>query len=157
MFIIELPVAQESARAAAAAAAVPTEMEKFDPGEGASKKILVIDDEDAVLQLIDVSLRRYSFQVDMASDGETALQLLKQNDYDVTLCDWKMPGLNGQQVYERLASIKPNLRQRVIFVTGDVINERMQEFLKAEKRPCLSKPFVISELRAAIRNVLKAN
>jgi len=154
-FVIELPLTRELSPASA----VPTskEAEKFDPDEGASKKVLVIDDEDAILQMVGESLRRSSFQVDMAADGETALQLIKQNHYDVTLCDWKMPGLNGQQIYERLSSINPNLRQRVIFVTGDVINERMREFLEAEKRPCLSKPFIISELRAAIRKVLKAN
>jgi two-component system NtrC family sensor kinase len=75
----------------------------------------------------------------------------------VTLCDWKMPGLNGQQVYERLQMIDPGLCKRMIFITGDVINGRMREFLESEKRPCLSKPFVISELCSAIRTVLKAN
>jgi signal transduction histidine kinase/CheY-like chemotaxis protein len=151
-FIIELPIANGSA--ATAAAPEKAEPEKFDAREGASKKVLVIDDEETVLQMIGESLRRSSFQVDMANDGETALQLIRQNHYDVTLCDWKMPGLNGKQVYERLSTIKPNLRKRVIFVTGDVINERMREFLEAEQRPCLSKPFVIGDLRAAIRNVL---
>jgi DNA-binding response OmpR family regulator len=107
--------------------------------------------------MVGESLRRNNFHVDLASDGETALSLIKQNHYDVTLCDWKMPGLNGQQVYERISSIKPDLRKRIIFITGDVINERMREFLKSEKRPCLSKPFVISELRAVIRDVLKDN
>jgi CheY-like chemotaxis protein len=91
----------------------------------------------------------------MASDGETALKLIKQNHYDVALCDWKMPGLNGQQVYEQMSSINPGLCKRLIFVTGDVVNERMQAFLKSEKRPCLSKPFGISELRAAIRTVIE--
>jgi two-component system, NtrC family, sensor kinase len=154
-FVIELPISRELA--SAPAAAPKPEVEKLDPLEGASKKVLVIDDEDAILQMVGESLRRSSFQVDIASDGEAALQLIKQNHYDVTLCDWKMPGLNGQQVYERLSSINPSLRNRVIFVTGDVINERMRKFLEVEKRPCLSKPFVISELRAVIRSVLKAN
>lgn len=151
-FIIELPIAHGVGNAPAAAPALP---EKLDPREGESKKVLVIDDEDAVLQMVGESLRRGSFQVDLASDGETALQLATKNHYDVTLCDWKMPGLNGQQVYERLSSINPGLTKRVIFVTGDVINERMRRFLETEQRPCLSKPFVIGELRAAIRNVLK--
>ena len=151
-FVIELPIAKGAVNPAAAPAA---SAEKFDPQEGASKKVLVIDDEDAVLQMIGEGLRRSSFDVDMASDGEKALQLIQQNHYDVTLCDWKMPGLNGQQVYERLSTIKPTLRKRVIFVTGDVINERMRRFLETENRPCLSKPFVIGDLRAAIRNVLK--
>ncbi len=96
-FIIELPVASGSPTRVAALA-LP-EPEKFDPQEGASKKVLVIDDEDAILQMVGEGLRRSSFHVDLAQDGETALQLIRQNNYDVTLCDWKMPGLNGQQVY----------------------------------------------------------
>jgi two-component system NtrC family sensor kinase len=151
-FVIELPIARGVANPAVMPAPAP---EKFDAKEGASKKVLVIDDEEAVLQMIGEGLRRSSFDVDMASDGETALNLIRNNNYDVTLCDWKMPGLNGQQVYERLSTIKPNLRKRVIFVTGDVINERMRQFLETENRPCLSKPFVIGDLRTAIRNVLK--
>ena len=63
--------------------------------------------------------------------------------------------MNGRDVYEQLSTFNPGLCKRMIFVTGDVINERMQQFLEAEDRPCLSKPFVISELRAAIRGVLK--
>jgi len=154
VFVIELPIARGFTNASAASVPPP---EKLDSHEGESKKVLVIDDEETVLQMIGEGLRRSSFHVDMASDGETALQLIQQNHYDVTLCDWKMPGLNGRQVYERVQSINPDLCKRMIFVTGDIINERMQEFLKSEKRLCLSKPFVISELRAAIREVLKTN
>jgi CheY-like chemotaxis protein len=76
--------------------------------------------------------------------------------YDVTLCDWKMPGLNGQDVYEQLQSFNPDLCKRMIFITGDVINDRMRKFLESQERPCLSKPFVIGDLRAAIRSVLKS-
>jgi signal transduction histidine kinase len=152
-FIIELPIARGAGLSVEPA---PQPAEKFDPKEGLSRKVLVIDDEDSILQMVGEGLRRSSFEVDMAPDGETALQLIKQNNYDVTLCDWKMPGLNGQQVYEQMQTINPNLCKRTIFVTGDVINERMREFLEMEKRPCLSKPFVIGELRAAIRTVLKA-
>ncbi len=152
-FIIELPIARSAANVPIAP--VPIQTMKLDPNEGTNKRVLVIDDEDSVLQVVGESLRRSNFQVDTASDGEAALQLIKQNHYDVTLCDWKMPGLNGQQVYERLSSINPGLSKRVIFVTGDIINERMREFLKSENRPCLSKPFGISELRTAIKNVLQ--
>jgi two-component system, NtrC family, sensor kinase len=153
-FVIELPVAQDPV---AIPQKAPSETDKLNPREGEGKRVLVIDDEAAILQLVAEGLRRNGFQVDTVGDGATALQRLKQDHYDVTLCDWKMPGLNGRDVYEQLSSFNPNLCKRMIFVTGDVINERMQQFLEAEDRPCLSKPFVISELRAAIRGVLKAS
>lgn len=152
-FVIELPVAQGVANTAEESDAA--QAEKSDQYEGANKKVLVIDDEEAILQMVGESLRRSHFQVDTACDGEAALQLIKDNHYDVTLCDWKMPGLNGQQVYERMSSINPGLCKRLIFCTGDVVNERMQDFLRSEKRPCLSKPFGMSELREAIKTVLE--
>ena len=155
-FMIELPAVQDSA-AVAQTTAAPAEKENLNPREGEGKRVLVVDDEAAILQLVAEGLRRSGFQVDTVADGATALQRLKQDRYDVTLCDWKMPGLNGRDVYEQLSSFNPDLCKRMIFVTGDVINERMQQFLKAEDRPCLSKPFVISELRAAIRDILKAS
>ena len=154
-FFIELPVAPTSS--ITSVEPVRTTAEKTNPLEGEGKRILVIDDEAAILQLVSESLRRSGFQVDTVADGEAALQRLKQDHYDVALCDWKMPGLNGQQVYERLQTFNPVLSKRMIFVTGDVVNERMREFLESHGRPCLGKPFEIGELRAAIRTVLKAS
>ena len=152
-FIIELPAFRDAAHPAAA---IAPQAEKLNPREGEGKRVLVIDDEAAILQLVAESLRRTGFQVDTADDGRVALQRLKADKYDVTLCDWKMPGLNGQDVYEQLQSFNPDLCKRMIFITGDVINERMRKFLESQQRPCLSKPFVIGDLRAAIRTVLKS-
>ena len=92
----------------------------------------------------------------VARHGEAGLNELKQNRFDVTFCDWKMPGLNGRQVYERLRATSPQLCQRMVFITGDVINEQMRQFLELEKVPCLTKPFALPELRAAIKTVLEA-
>jgi CheY-like chemotaxis protein len=65
-----------------------------------------------------------------------------------------MPGLNGRQVYEKLRRADPRLSRRIVFITGDVINEPMRRFLETEKLPCLTKPFALPELRAAIHTVL---
>jgi len=59
------------------------------------------------------ALAEHGYEVDLAQDGETALQRLNQVSYDLTLCDWKMPGLNGQQVYERLRASNPALSERL--------------------------------------------
>ena len=55
-----------------------------------------------------------------------------------------------------LSTTNPQLCRPVIFITGDVINEPMRQFLESEKVQCLTKPFALPELRAAIRTVLKA-
>ena len=116
----------------------------------------MIDDEEAILQMLRESLSKNGYSVDTVSDGEKALCQLRENRYDVTFCDWKMPGLNGRQIYERLRATDPALCRRVVFFSGDVINGHMREFLEREKRPCLAKPFAFGEVHAAIATVLKA-
>ena len=158
-FVIELPLASELER--------PLELEVAQPNgvslateltrparEGAGKKILVIDDEEAILHMVREALTQHGYEVDLAMDGETGLQRLNQTAYDLTLCDWKMPGLNGQQVYERLRVSNPALSERIIFITGDVINEQARRFLHDCKKVCLAKPFSLSEFRTAVSQAL---
>lgn len=153
-FTIELPIAQNIAEAAIEnpVPAIDTSLVR----EGTGKKVLVIDDEEAILQMVREALTPRGYEVDTASDGESGLERARERSYDVALCDWKMPGLNGEQVYERLRSINPALSSRIIFITGDVVSERTQKFLEQQNKICLPKPFTISEFRAAIKKVLSA-
>jgi len=152
-FAIELPAVEANKGKAAAPALPPPE--KIDRREGTGKRVLVIDDEEPILNLVCENLGNHGYEVMVARHGEAGLNELKDNRFDVTFCDWKMPGLNGRQVYEHLRTSNPQLCRRMIFITGDVINEQMRQFLESEKVPCLTKPFALPELRAAIRSVLK--
>ena len=125
--------------------------------QGAGKRVLVIDDEDSILQMVRETLHQHGFQVDVARDGESALRRLNQAEYDLALCDWKMPGLGGQQVYERLCASNPALSERIIFITGDVINDKTQQFLEEQRKVCLSKPFSLAEFCVAIDKALAAS
>jgi signal transduction histidine kinase len=122
--------------------------------EGVGKRVLVIDDEEAILQMMREMLTQSGYEVDLALDGESGLQRLKENTYDLTLCDWKMPGLTGQEVYERLRMWNLASSERMIFITGDVINEHTRQFLSDSKKICLTKPFSLSEFRSAINQAL---
>jgi signal transduction histidine kinase len=152
-FTIDLP-ALESNGSKAEASGLPSP-EKIDRREGAGKRVLIIDDEEPILSLVRENLGNHGYEVMVARHGEAGLNELKESRFDVTFCDWKMPGLNGRQVYERLRTTNPQLCQRMVFITGDVINEQMRQFLESEKVPCVTKPFALPELRAAIRTVLK--
>jgi two-component system, NtrC family, sensor kinase len=156
-FSIELPIA-EKAEATAEMEALPDmkAAEKPDMHEGDGKRVLVIDDEKPILNLIHDDFELRGYEVEVAENGKTALSKLEQNHFDLAFCDWKMPGLNGQQVYEQLRRTNPQFCQRIIFITGDVINDEMREFLETEKRPCLTKPFSLSELHTTVEAVLKA-
>jgi signal transduction histidine kinase len=151
-FVIQLPLASEG-HAATGELEEAVASPEFSR-EGRGKKVLVIDDEEPILQMVAEALSGHGYQVDVARDGESALTRIAQTSYDLALCDWKMPGLNGQQVYERIRSSNPALSERMIFITGDVINERAQKFLQERKKACLSKPFSLGEFRAAINRAL---
>jgi two-component system, NtrC family, sensor kinase len=152
-FLIELPIAEKT-EAPVEIAALP-EVEKPNPREGKGKRVLVIDDEKPILNLIHDDFELRGYEVEVAENGKTALSKLEKNHFDLAFCDWKMPGLNGQQVYEQLRRTNPQFCQRVIFITGDVINDQMREFLETEKRPCLTKPFTLSELHTTVQTILK--
>jgi signal transduction histidine kinase len=151
-FIIELPVTHEPAEVVEEAPV--TEFDTSMIREGVGKRVLVIDDEESILQMVREALTPRGYEVDIASDGATGLQRMAEKQYDVALCDWKMPGLNGQQVYERARAMNPTLSSKMIFITGDVINERTRKFLEQQNKICLPKPFTIVEFRAAIKKVL---
>jgi len=120
------------------------------------KRILVVDDEDLILELVREALRNNGCELQFVKDGQTALQRLRQQDFDLTLCDWRMPGMNGQELYERVRSENAPAAARFMFMTGDVMNEKTQQFLKQTGNPCLPKPFSVDEFRSAIGEFLKA-
>jgi PleD family two-component response regulator len=97
-FLIELPITHDAGEKFTTQISPAPEREQINPHEGAGKKVLVIDDEEPILEMVRATLTRRGYQVDIAADGETGLRHLDRGKYDVTLCDWKMPGLNGQQV-----------------------------------------------------------
>ena len=151
-FVIELPLGATPGIAEKHAQLHSQNVSCATPGAG--RTILVIDDEESILQMVRETLDQQGFKVDVARDGESALKYLSQRPYDLALCDWKMPGLNGQQVYERLLVTHPALSDRMIFITGDVINERTRKFLEQQRKVCLSKPFSLQEFRQAIDQAL---
>jgi CheY-like chemotaxis protein len=121
------------------------------PGHG--RRVLVVDDEEGILDFLGEALRADGFRVDTAPNGETALRHLREHRYDVTLCDWKMPGMNGQQLFERVSGENHEASERFVFMTGDVVNGKIETFLAQKKRPCLAKPFSVSDFRSVIAKI----
>ncbi len=153
MFIVELPqISGPETKEVVRDTAFIT-AKKGHAGDG--KKVLVIDDEETILQVVSETLAQEGYQVDVVRDGEAALQRLGETQYDLALCDWKMPGLNGQQVYERLRVSNPAMSERLIFFTGDVVNPRTQQFLEERGKVCLTKPFSLNDFKSAVRRALR--
>lgn len=118
---------------------------------------LVVDDEAGVADLLAEILTTNGFDVTLAEDGQAALNRLRSESFSVILTDLRMPGLDGPSLFARLRSEKPQLAERIIFVTGDTLSPDVADFLRDCGRPCLEKPFAPDEVRRTVAAVLAGN
>ncbi|HEV8075136.1 MAG TPA: response regulator [Candidatus Acidoferrum sp.] len=124
------------------------------PREHRAPRVLVVEDEPTVGGLIADVLRDEGMRVDVLRDGESALDRAEQEEYDLVICDLKMPGMDGQKFFQSLGKRRNPLQGRVLFVTGDVVAPRTQEFLERHRLPYVAKPFRVDELSRAVRGML---
>jgi signal transduction histidine kinase/ActR/RegA family two-component response regulator len=118
------------------------------------KRVLVIDDEIHIAQLMFDVLVQQGARIDLANSGTEALDKIKSKPYDIIICDQRMPGLSGQRLYRLVESLNPALRHRFLFVTGDVVNAQTKRFFAQAGVQYIQKPFRIHELVEAIEGVL---
>jgi PAS domain S-box-containing protein len=141
-FRIELP--------GASTPAAPDAPEKGAEAPVGSLRILVVDDEPAIRGVFSRYLTRRGHQVDAASDGAEAIRLLRaateeENDYDVVVSDLRMPGLGGEDLYNRLEVEGRGLERRILFMTGDAVGGDAARILAATNAPVLYKPMSLDE------------
>ena len=118
--------------------------------EGKRLRILVVDDEPHILYYMRATLESWGHSVEVASDGAYALERAIAGDFDVIICDLRMPHLSGREMYQKLARQDPRAAERIIFATGDTVRGDTLQFLESLGRPYLHKPFTLAELRAAL-------
>lgn len=117
------------------------------PGPGG--RILVIDDEVEVGRVLKRSLRGHD--VVAVSSGREALDLLATGvTFDVILCDLVMPGLGGPHVHEELQKTRPELCERMIFMSGGAFTPVAEAFARATTCTLVNKPFDMKALRALV-------
>ncbi len=123
----------------------------------AASRILVVDDEPSISDILSQALEADGHAVDIASNGTEALEKIGRNRYDLILSDLKMPGVSGQELYERIRRIDPDLSSRIVFSTGDTVSTMTREFLKATGAHCIQKPFDLREIRRLVERLLAAS
>ena len=128
-------------------------MSVYTPESG--KRILVVDDEPTIVELIAEVLRQMGHITDTAGDGNEAMNKLRIEDYDLIITDLRMPsGFTGDRLHKFIERKDPDLAQRMIFITGDAANPESREFLQSTGNPYLEKPFLLESLEEAIQKSL---
>ncbi|WP_027185499.1 sigma-54-dependent transcriptional regulator [Desulfovibrio inopinatus] len=117
--------------------------------------ILVVEDETVTRENLQLVLKREGYDVDVAPDGESALKLLKKNEYDVVLTDMRMRLVDGVQVLNTAKALQPDTE--VIVLTGYATVEMAVQAMEHGAYYYLSKPYNLDELRALIRKALEKN
>lgn len=117
-------------------------------------RVLVVDDEREVAELITEILKKEGFAVDMAHSGIEAVEMLRGNRYDLLLSDLNMPELDGRGLFKVISDEFPDLADRTAFITGDTMGFASQSLLQESKRPYLEKPVSPSELRELVYRLL---
>ena len=118
------------------------------------KRILVMDDEDSVVDVLKKALERNGFRVEGIADGERGYKRLLEKKYDLILCDIRIPGMSGKEIYTRIKAQYPELLKRIIFTTGDVISPDFRDFFEATGSLFLKKPFELDELYEMVDTVI---
>lgn len=118
-------------------------------------RILVVDDEEAILELISFNLLKEGFSVDTAMDGQEALAKMERNTPDLVILDWMLPGFDGLEVCRRIRRNPHTADLPVIMLTAR--GEEMDKVLGLElgANDYVTKPFSPRELAARIKAHLR--
>jgi len=121
-----------------------------------AEHILVVEDEPTVSQLISDVMSEMGHRVDTLLDSREVFDRLRENKYDLIICDLRMPHLDGPALYRELIRRGSPFQHKLLFVTGDTMGPRSVEFLNSHAVPYLAKPFLVEELKEAVRKAIMA-
>ena len=114
---------------------------------------LVVDDEEDVAEMLADILRGDGHRVETAASGRAALKKIRQREFDVILCDVRMPDLDGPGLYRELERRNPEVLSRIAFITGDTLSARVKSFLDGAGRPHIEKPITPNDVRGLVGEV----
>lgn len=148
-FFVELPATSVSEH--------PQEAEGEAPAlrpSAARGRILVVDDEHNIREVVRRALLSRGHTVDTAETVEQALTLAGQAEYQAILCDVRMPGPGGTGFYRGLLATAPHLAPRVVFITGSALDPDIEAFLAETGCLYLRKPFALEDLVQVVERLL---
>jgi signal transduction histidine kinase/ActR/RegA family two-component response regulator len=120
------------------------------------KRVLVVDDDDEMLNVLSRFLEYFGCIVGTAYNGREAIDRLKNDDFDLIVCDIKMPVMDGKALYAYLVAKMPQMVKRIVFFTGDLIGQDTLHFLRSTGVKWITKPFDVLTIKKVLYEVISA-
>ena len=149
-----LPTTAEpfSAEAVTKSVAAPTGPKMLD-----GRTVLIVDDEESIREIVQDGLLAYGMKVHAAGSSEEALSYLATNACEIVLCDFNLPGMNGEQLFEQVQIQRGNSAPRFVFMTGELVDSSVSARHQKKGARVLQKPFQISALAALLAGFLQTH
>lgn len=147
-FTVSLPLAPAEASPRPSVPAAASRVASSGAG-----RILVVDDEPFMLDVISRVLAGHD--VTTTSDPRRGLELCTTGRFELVLCDIMMPVIDGSDFHRMLSMLAPGMEERIVFITGGTLIERVREFVEQVPNRCLEKPFDARTLRALVAERLR--
>jgi two-component system, cell cycle sensor histidine kinase and response regulator CckA len=116
-------------------------------------RVLIIDDEPALARALK-GLIEDLHDTELTTSGLEALSILASREFDVVFCDLMMVDLSGMDLFEELERTRPEVAERVVFMTGGAFTRQAREFLERVPNRCLDKPFRLNTVLSVIDECL---
>ena len=118
------------------------------------RRVLVVDADETSLALLQEVVHHLGHDADEGSSAQQALQKIADRDYDLIITDMHLPGMDGLYLYQRLRELRPELAQRVIFISGRLLSDEVGVLLDQVGCPLIRKPFSVADIEMGMRQAL---
>jgi len=140
--------------AAAACALVPTA--EAESGAGGGPHVLLVDDEPGIRRIVGRFLRKCGYRVEECANGRVAVAALRVHRFDAVVSDLRMPDLSGEELFEVVRRERPELVERFVLTSGDLLRRGTQQFVQEAGCLFLEKPYELTDLLAVLERVCGA-
>ncbi len=113
------------------------------------RKILIVDDDEQIRNLLKAFLKISNWEIDCASNGEDALKLIEKKYYDLVITDYDMPQMNGEEFLKSIKSRFPN--KHSIGITSTMHENALY---RAGADLCIHKPFTLHEIDSVVKKLI---
>ena len=121
----------------------------------ATLPVLLIEDEPAVMAYVRAALERSGYVVVSTESGADGMKLLESEEFLGVVSDMRTPGgVDGAGVHAWVSRHRPDLAERIVFITGDIANEDTVATLRKTGAPCVEKPFRVQQFIAVIEKTI---